>query len=753
MSDAERAPLRPGEGELPTWTLALMMIAAMMFVPYLTLGGRLADLEHFQPKVGPIPPEVFLAMTNGLAAAAVLLAATGYGWAACRKLLPADAPLLLRLATSAALGLCGLSLAMMLVGSLVPNALSGTLWWIVIGAGAALAMAFAHGPVGSLSLPKKVRGGSLVWVLVAAAAGQWLAGTVLPAGWVGWLTSDARDVMGRFMQLPAEFYRLGCVTTLEHNVYSHQPLGVEMLSLLAMCLRGGPEKGVVAAKFLHGLFALIAVLATFGALQRDDDYRARAATAMLATAPWVTYLAWPGLTQLMPLCFLTLGMLWMRHWLKTPSRAVAVVIGLSAGAACWGGYAAAGVVAIPLIVVMIAAAVPTRRSADAGLVLAAAIAITAPWAVRSAIATGNPCFPLAADTLGKGHWSDESVRRWQSANSAVPGPPVPAPANGDVIERGGRPQRVTAMLLGPSWAWRIYGRSSRLTGYFHTDFGPVLPVLVAATLLAMIIRPRTTPSWDWLLVALLAAQLACWVFLSGELLGRNGAPMVVPIVLLSAAGLSRLASVKRIRWLPQKPGAGDHWGLAPATVLLASAALLGLVGSWGYFRLPNQYHRFRVTDFPESTALLATPWAMAFTPGCRYATAFDTQPLQVELQQADITSEELAKALRDQGLTHVYVDWQGIRGVSRLHGWPAEMSAERLEALTADWPVEQVFHRPVLLEGRRPTSQPASQPTSRPASESQPASAPAGEIWRTLLRIPTGPTAATRPLDKPAAAK
>ena len=83
-------------------------------------------------------------------------------------------------------------------------------------------------------------------------------------------TADNYDVLGYHLQVPREYFEAGQISELPHNCYSYYPLGVEMLFLLAMCLRSGAYEGMYLAKMLHAVFAGLAVAGVFVALNKEN---------------------------------------------------------------------------------------------------------------------------------------------------------------------------------------------------------------------------------------------------------------------------------------------------------------------------------------------------------------------------------------------------------------------------------------------------------------------------------------------------
>ena len=747
-----QTPARPEGGELPTKVLLIMVVVGAGAMLFGTLGKS------------AILPALTVILTDGLMALMVLISAAGYGWGLYRLLAPRGAPPLLALATAAGGGLALLSLAVFVVGSLAGGALTMAVWWPVLGGGVALALIQSHRPLGGLRLPRTLTGYSLVWVVAAAGVSLWLSGALMPAGWLGNLSGpsgDAAAVLARHMQLPREFYQAGRVAALPHNVYSHFPLGTEMLRLLGMCLRGGAYEGMYLAKLIVGLYAVVAVAGAFGGLRPAGRFHAAAGAALLATAPWVLYLSWLALPELASLAYLVLALVWVRHWLARPGVRPAACIGLMLAAAATTDYAAAATVAAPVLVV-VAVGVLFRRRGLGQLFLAGGLvmALLLPWLIRNAVATGNPVFPLATGVFGRGRWSDEVERRWQSAHGGA-GRPVPQSPDAPPDARPTRGARAAAFFLGPVNTTRILGgRHVPL----HTVLGPVVLLVLAGTVVAMLLRPRAAPGWDWLLLAVAVLQLAGWLAFGAGAAGRVVAPAVGPICLLCASGLGRLAGVRKIRWLRQSPAAGGRWGLAPATLLLIAAAVLNIAAARSYWAAEMGRSRLRPAGLPArryaevalefraahavvgdgKLALVGDDRPFYHPPGTLYATAFDEHPLAGLIGRSR-WPEALADGLRRRGITHLYVAWARIDHLARTAGWPTSMSPIRLKRILADWPVVEKFQfaaPTASAPASAPASGPASAPASRPASTQPTQPAPGGKVLFTLYAVPP-PTPAT----------
>jgi hypothetical protein len=317
-----------------------------------------------------------------------------------------------------------------------------------------------------------------------------------------------------------------------------------------------------------------------------------------------------------------------------------------------------------------------------------ALVVFSPWLIRNAAQVGNPVFPLATSWLGKGHWTDQQQQRWIAGHSPASHPPVPAPPDYEP-----RPP------------------TDRLTLLFRTFFAndlwghiTMLLFLVSAGELAS--RGRRRDPWDWSLLAVAAGLLAVWGFATSEMPGRFATPVAVPMVLLAAGFLSRLA---RVETNPLRRNAGPTqsglpWGLAPAAVLLVMAMFVNLAtvslgdGVFsGALRVatsppgtPGAEHAVATSltwelqrngsdvAFPADAAygkfLLVGGTPFFHADGSLYATPFDTPPLLALAGEG--TPAERLERLRQAGVQFIGVEWRDLRRLAYSYGLPAELFAE-----------------------------------------------------------------------------
>ena len=721
-----------------------------------------------------------LVVLEGIAVAALFVAAGGYGWLVIRKIVPDRTGGALAVLTASAVGLWLLAVGMLLVGTCIPGAMKLWVWWPVVAVGVLLAAWQGRRKLEGWRVPESFDGRVVTWAALALAAGLWLVGASQPPGFWRQLP-QAYEVVERYLQIPREFFDAQRITALDHHCRSYEPLGGEMLFLLGMSLRGGAHEGMYLAKVLHGAFAVLAVAGVFAAFKDEDHLRGRIAAVLLATTPLVLLLSWLGRVDLMRLCYLTFALLWLRQWMRGGSGRSALLAGGMLGAACMTGWDAAVLVAAPVLLVMlIAGAIKGGRVRHVGPALVAVGVMLLPWLVRTAAYTHNPVFPRGTALFGRAHWDAESQQRWLSAHSVPPGGPVPPPPG------WGPPESPSRLEL-------LYHRvvSFRATEFF----GP--PVLVIALIAACaVLATSKADPWDRLLIAVVAVQLAALAAFTPSMPPEQMVLIMVPVCLLAAGGLSRLARIEKNPFRKKAaPPPMTTWGLAPAVAITAAAMLVNLVIGYRAFQFvrgfvpsendlgkaipapPGAYRGLPLNE-KENPLLVGSshnPFHTPFygPPKSIYASRFDMQWLASVIGSGSAT--EVMERLRERHITHVVVDWLGLWGLAHSTGCPAILSEGLYERATSDRPpalgvLERLKPLGLRVEQEIIPGQPQTRPATKPAASSpagkqtqtMPASAsvprPKGGFPRdwplaTIYVLPWAPTTqpATHPVSGPAA--
>jgi hypothetical protein len=436
------------------------------------------------------------------------------------------------------------------------------------------------------------------------------------------------DAIEYHLQGPKEYYQAGRIAFLPHNVYTNMPFGVEMLHLLGMESLDDWWWGALVGQLLVACFA--PATTWFIALTAGRWGSPRAAwfaAVVYLTTPWTYRLA--GLPYVEgPLCAYHAALIWAlgRAWTAEGRLRVRLwgVIGLLAGGAMACKYPALISAVLPFGLLALVEAV-RRRSGT--IVLAYVVGwgvIMTPWLARNVIDTGNPVYPLAYRVFGGREWDAAREARWASAHGPKP---ITAEALGnsllDVAGRSDWHSSLFAALAplalfrreGRRLAWLLWGYVAYLfltwwllTHRLDRFWLPLLPPLaILAGLGADWTRSR---AWSLLLGALLAVAIAFnFTFSSTELIAPNEWTHDLPT----------LRTTVPARVNPP---------LARLDATLPPDARVLLVGQAGVFHLNHPVV---------------------------YNTVFNRETF--ESLARDRTPAEVGRALQQEGITHVYVDW------------------------------------------------------------------------------------------------
>lgn len=396
------------------------------------------------PKDVSIPPVLLRLMSDGPILLAWLIAAFGIGSILLAANLPRDSSIsLLRCVSSVALGLGCMSLLTLglgLAGWMVRTTDRHGGWFshrtapamIVLGMLLATAQ-LIRSKTRLAEMMQWVREPALwnwLWIVTAPFMAIALVAAMLPPG-ILWRIGDPSfyDVVEYHLQIPREWYELGRIVPLHHNVFSFFPLNVEMHYLLAMHLAGGPWEGMYLAQLMHLAFVVLFVLAVYAvARQVAAPLPAMTGALAAATVPWLTQLAPIAYDEGGFLLFSTLAVGWAWRAIAQDDNRFRhlAVAGVFAGLAC-----GVKLTAVPEVLAVLSFATGalllhrTRGNWIAsirGALLFAVVGLLAfsPWLVRNEIWAGNPVFPEAMHQLGPGEFSPAQVDRWERAHSARP---------------------------------------------------------------------------------------------------------------------------------------------------------------------------------------------------------------------------------------------------------------------------------------------------------------------------------------------
>jgi len=315
-----------------------------------------------------------------------------------------------------------------------------------------------------------------LWIILSPLAAITIVAAFIPPGLLWGDEPNGYDVTEYHLQVPREWYELGKIVPLQHNVFSYMPFNVEMHYFLAMHLRGGPWEGMYLAQLMHVAMCAVAAVAVYG-LAEGKATGAIAGGLVVAT-PWTGLLAPVAYVEGGELLFGVLAIGWL---LRAKSRRDFLIAGAFAGFA-----AGVKLPMVPLLFVGLPIIVVILRRSFAGCILyvVTAALLFSPWLIRNWFWAHNPVFPELMNWLGHAHFTPVQVERWHLANELP-----------DLRHRGvvGRLQAMREQVLSD---WRY--------GWFLLPMG----------FIAWLIGIAKEKSSAIALGILLLFQLAIWLFLS-----------------------------------------------------------------------------------------------------------------------------------------------------------------------------------------------------------------------------------------------
>jgi hypothetical protein len=586
------------------------------------LGNALRELSHVEnlPQRLPIVLAALL-----IAVAAIALGHLALRWLGlCRAL-----DLRERLPLAFLLGASGLGVATLIAGRLGwlgPWLVRITLVWLVgLGVWSWRSGLGQRGePTAAIvpSAPRPTRS-SIAFALIAGPFLLVMAlGAMLP-------TVDY-DAIEYHLQGPKEYYQAGRITFLPHNVYTNMPFGVEMLHLLGMEVLDDWWAGALVGQLLVACFAPVAAALIAATAGRWGSPRAGWFAALVyLTTPWIYRLAELPYVE-GPLCAYHAALIWSlcRVWTGSGSPQLCGrlwgVVGLLAGGAMGCKYPALISAVLPLGLIALVAAI---RQKSGRLLLAYALgwgAIMIPWLAKNVVDTGNPVYPLAYRVFGGRDWDPAREAQWTAAHG--PRPVSTAALTEALLDVAGR----------SDWHSPLY-----------MALAPLAPLRRGSRRLAAVL---------WSYVAYLF--LTWWLFT--HRLDRFWLPLLPSLAVLAGLGAD---------WTRNRAWSIGLWVMfAVSTVLnftLISTALTGLnewTGDLHVLRtrvpaMTNPPLAQLDALLPANARVLLVGQAAVFhlNHPVVYNTVFNRETFETLARGRSPT--EVARALHERGITHVYVDW------------------------------------------------------------------------------------------------
>lgn len=373
----------------------------------------------------PLTPEIAaglgLACWRVLAAGLMVFAAGGFGM----KFFPlAELHPLARLSLQAAVGLGGMALGLLLIGSLM---LPVWLPWLLL----AVLIAWLFKP--GLAWLKQISSLGEIW-RESSRFGRWTGGilgiTLLAAFLIALAPALRYDALMYHLVMPQAYLQDGRIGYLPWIAMTGMPQVSEMLYTWAMSL-GGAQ----AAALLGWMAAGLALLGLLGYLRMRLSANAAwvGIAALLAGYTLAIASAW-AYVDLFGLYFGVGCLIALDGWRTYGKKSWLVLAGISAGLA-FGTKYTAGVLAIAAGVTLIFHIWKSKAKALPALVVfTGSLLITVlPWLVRNMIYTGNPFYPfffpagdMDAVRIGVyqglptwGNWQDIVLLPWRATYLGV----------------------------------------------------------------------------------------------------------------------------------------------------------------------------------------------------------------------------------------------------------------------------------------------------------------------------------------------
>jgi len=495
----------------------------------------------------------------------------------------------------------------------------------------------------------------------------------------GWLWSSefgGYDAMSYHLQLPGEWFALGRIEPVEHNVYSFLPGYVEAAYYHLSLLRGDPIDAIYAAQFLH-VIVTIAAAGFVGAFVRDEiesrDAPGGRASGALATAlvlgtPWVVVVGSLAYNEMFVALMLITALL-VIHERSDPCLRRGLAVGLLAGAACGAKLTAAGFVVVPFLATILFTLRPKKWAAVlAGNAIGGAI-ILAPYFIRNAAYTGNPMFPFLPELFGHAHWTAEQARIWREAH-------LPELAIHDRLRAVWH--ELLRYGIGPS----PYAADEPWRPQWSILFW-----LAPLGMLAGALR-RSHRKLSIQMAVMLAMQLLFWLFFT-HVKSRFMLPAVVPATIGAALGVhalllagrsARARSTARIVLV----AAGVVWAAQPVWIYAreansAPAARIGWANALIGRRIaPADLRRIAAVHPPVFVNHVLPPGSHVLLVGeaaplyyrtdrVTYQTTWDRGPLSRAMDRSDNPADWFDH-LEQQGFTHVLIN-AGMLQRWKESGW------------------------------------------------------------------------------------
>jgi hypothetical protein len=570
-------------------------------------------------------------------------------------------------------------------------------------------------------------------ILLGPPLGVLVIAALCPPGTLWRVEAFAYDVLSYHLQLPREWIAAGSLRGLNHNVYSFLPSLTESGYTQLALLRGGVYPAIYTCQLFHLLLGLFAVLCMASSARRclaDTDHQIEwtgpiAGAAVVLALPWMVI---TGSLAYNEMAMLALAAAAVRAAIEPSAQRLpgAVPVGLLLGAAIMTKLTAGPMLALPIGLLLLLRGNHVLRWRPmphwaTGLLTAAVVTLTAavvltPYFARNALQTGNPVFPFATSWFGLGHWTPELAQRWSAGHGVA----ILQADHG--VTFTDRVEALDAQWLRNTGYGALGGykqplETRNIARFDFTGGFPLFWLIVAAAAVTAMTQKLTRRLAGAMLI-LLAFQVAFWMW-GTHLQSRFLIPTLLPAgVLLSLAAahlrhwsrpqrgwlfpLLALALVAglviltlRTLWIQTLP-ADDHSHIIPGEIMdtLPSDAQLAAMKLDDPY--PNNHALNHLPDDSRTLLVADNLRLLYLTKPFVYHSAFDADRLGALIRAHPDSPDDLTQALREEGITHVWVHWGELDRLHSTYGYDQSVTADRLAAAAeqADWRVAYALTHP-----------------------------------------------------------
>ncbi|GAB5496491.1 MAG: hypothetical protein Phyf2KO_15710 [Phycisphaerales bacterium] len=536
---------------------------------------------------------------------------------------------------------------------------------------------------------------SLPWFGALPAVGVLLVAACSPPGWLWSSEAGGYDVLSYHLQLPRDWIGMGRVWPVEHNVYSYLPGYMEVaFTQIAVSLGAGGSPTamikaegapLIASQLLHAWITVVAAMLTASSgtsLSRrvgakTPNLCGSLAGALVLAAPWSVVTGSMAYNEMAVIALFAAAMVGALEHRVRPIRR-GLVAGVLVGAAC-GCKPTALLFAAPVVGLTLIWSTDRRLwfrliwpACAGGLVM------LMPWLIRNAMAGGNPVFPQLTGLFGTSHWSAEQAARYKAGHTfggslydalrllVLPDPSDPASTSTRAVHRG---------LMHPQWSL-------------------LAPIALVALVTGVFMR--ATRRYAVLIAAALLVQLIAWIALT-HVQSRFLMPMLVPMALAIAVSISRLRQTAAhavgvgLVLIPAVTTAvlfsreQSRFG-GPNTVIVFGAAQFTSPVSVDQDLREMPPVVFINSQLPADAKVMLIGGAapLYIDRSIVYATTWDKLELAKLIGLEPENPGRWTSALRDQGVTHVYMDAGEIERLSGSGWFDPVLDPDRIATWLAD---------------------------------------------------------------------